>query len=268
MKNKKTMSRQKLNEVSRRGFLAGLAGFAVVSAMPPGLVSALSTPQGIQSMSVSDVSALLKAIRAYLPPYDQEDWTGTFERWYKMAQALRIPDDDLDAADKLDRLMRQYRRDPEAASAKLLRHLQRHAVDLTDVRGQTIGQWDDVKTVSKADPVNTEIRQMRQQIADYNARQQREKTSGIGQAQTAATAVTAFRDLVRRVTDAGAAAASAPSREKYMGRIEPTSSLPALPAPDRSAAEIMRDLQDIMDRPLTDQEKVIVQREITKDPER
>ena len=144
-----------LTEISRRGFLAGLAGFAAVSAMPPGLVSALSTPEGIQSMSVGDVSTLLKAIRAYLPPYDQEDWTGTFERWDKMAQALRIPDEDLDAADKLDRLMSQYRRDPEAASVKLLRHLQRHAVDLTDVRGQTIDQWDDVETVSKSDRKST-----------------------------------------------------------------------------------------------------------------
>ena len=248
----------------RRRILAGLAGFAAVSAMPPGLVSALSTPEGIQSMSVGDVSALLKAIRAYLPPYDQEDWTGTFDRWDKMAQALRIPDSDLDAADKLDRLMRQYRRDPEAASAKLLRHLQRHAVDLTDVRKQTISQWDDVETVSKSDPVNDEIRQMQQQIADYNARQRREKTPGLGQAQTAATAVTAFRDLVQRVIDAGTSAASAPPREKYMGRIEPTSSAPALPAPDRSAAEIMAQLRDVVGRDLTAQEREVVRQEVSE----
>jgi predicted chitinase len=254
--------RAQITEISRRGFLAGLAGFAAVSAMPPGLVSALSTPEGIQSMSVGDVSALLKAIRAYLPPYDQEDWTGTFERWYKMAEALRIPDEDLDAADKLDRLMRQYRRDPETASANLLRHLQRHAVDLTDVRGQTIDQWDDVETVRKSDPVNDEIRQMQQQIADYNAQQRREKTPGLGQAQTAATAVTAFRDLVQRVIDAGTAAAAAPPREKYMGRIQPTSSAPALPAPDRSAAEIMAQLRDVVGRDLTDQEREVVAQEV------
>jgi predicted chitinase len=251
-----------ITEISRRGFLAGLAGFAAVSAMPPSLVSALSTPEGIQSMSVSDVSALLKAIRAYLPPYDQEDWTGTFERWDKMADALRIPDGDLDAADKLDRLMRQYRRDPEAASAKLLRHLQRHAVDLTDVQGQTISQWDDVATVSKSDPVNDEIRQMQQQIADYNARQRREKTPGIGQIQTGATAAATFRDLVQRVIIAGTTAAAAPPREKYMGRIEPTTSAPALPAPDRSAADIMAQLRKVVGRDLTQKERAVVAQEV------
>lgn len=52
---------------------------------------------------------------------------------------------------------------------------------------------------------------------------------------------------------------------KDMGKIEPTSSLPALPAPDRSAAELMRDLQNIVDRPLTDKEKEIVKQEIKKE---
>lgn len=52
---------------------------------------------------------------------------------------------------------------------------------------------------------------------------------------------------------------------KDMGRIEPTSSAPALPAPDRSAAEIMRDLQDIVDRPLSDEEKQVVRQELKKE---
>ena len=253
---------QHLAEISRRGFLTGLAAFAAVSAMPPGVVKALSTPDGIQGLSVGDVSSLLKAIRAYLPPYDQADWTGTFERWEKMADALRIPDGDLDATDKLDRLLRQYSRDPEAASTKLLKHLKKHAVDLTNVRGQTIDQWDDVETISKSDPVNDEIRQMQQQIADYNARMKREKQPSISQAQTVATAATAFRDLVQRVIDAGQTAAAAPPREKYMGRIEPTSSAPALPAPDRSAAEIMAQLRDVVGRDLTDAEREVVAQEV------
>lgn len=247
----------------RRRFLTGLAAFAAASAMPGGLVKALSTPEGIQELSVSEVSSLLKAIRAYLPPYDQEDWTGTFERWDDMAAALHIHGDDNDVgADKLDRLLRLYRRNPESASTKLLDHLKKHAVDLTDVRGQTIDQWDDVETVRKSDEERPEWQQLQQQFADYFDKQ--DKQPSIGQAQTAVTSATAFRDLVQRVIDAGQTAASAPPPEKYMGRIEPTSSAPALPAPDKTATEIMRDLQDIIDRPLSDQEKEIVNQEISK----
>jgi len=248
-----------LNEVDRRGFLRGLAAFAAVSAVPSGVVRALSTPEGINTLTTNDVNALLKAIRAYLPRYDQQDWTGTFERWDKMASVLRIyGDDDELGSDKLDKLMGLYRKDPEQASTKLLQHLQKHAVDLTDVRKQTISQWDDIETVRRSDPVNDEIRQMQQQIADYNARMQLSKTPGISPAQTATAAVTQFRDLVQQMLGAETTI-SRPPREKYMGRIKPTSSALALPAPDRSATEIMRDLQDIMDRPLTDQEKTIVQ---------
>jgi len=260
--NRQGVAEGSLNEVDRRGFLRGLAAFAAVSAVPSGVVRALSTPEGINTLTTNDVNALLKAIRAYLPRYDQQDWTGTFERWDKMASVLRIHgDDDELGSDKLDKLMGLYRKDPEQASTKLLQHLQKHAVDLTDVRKQTISQWDDVETVRRSDPVNYEIRQMQQQIADYNARMQRSKTPGISPAQTATAAVTQFRDLVQQMLGAETTI-SRPPREKYMGRIEPTSSALALPAPDRSAAELMRDLQDRLDRPLTDQEKTIVQQEI------
>jgi ribosomal protein S18 acetylase RimI-like enzyme len=121
-----------------------------------------------------------------------------------------------------------------------------------------------VKTVSKSDPVNAEIRQMQKQIADYNARMRRQKQTHIGQAQTAVTAATAFRNLVQRVIDAGAGAAAAPPREKYMGRINPVSSAPALPAPDRSAAEIMAQLRDVVGRDLTDAEREVVAQEVSR----
>jgi len=252
----------RLDEISRRGFLAGLAGFAAMSALPVPVVRALATPQGIQELTASDVSDLLQAIRAYLPPYDQEDHTDTFDRWEKMAQALKMPDEDLDAADKLDQLLRQYRRNPEAASAWLLRHLQQHAVDLTDVRSQTISQWDDVETVRQRNRLSDEdIQWLRQQIAADRARWQQERQPSIGQAQTAAAVTTSFRDLLQRVMSAGTDTA-APPREKYMGRIEPTSTAPALPAPDKTAAEIMRDLQDRLDRSLTDSEREVVQQTV------
>lgn len=68
-----------------------------------------------------------------------------------------------------------------------------------------------------------------------------------------------FKDLVDRVMSAGQ---TQQSPVKDMGRIEPTTSAPALPAPDRSAADIMRDLQDRLGRSLTDQEKDIVQQKV------
>lgn len=70
-----------------------------------------------------------------------------------------------------------------------------------------------------------------------------------------------FKDLVDRVMSAGQIQQSP---VKDMGRIEPTKPAAALPAPDRSAADIMRDLQDRLGRSLTDQEKDIVQQKVVR----
>jgi hypothetical protein len=90
-------------------------------------------------------------------------------------------------------------------------------------------------------------------------------TSG-ARTQSIAGGLAAFKELVNRVLDkANIDRKKDEPAVKDMGKIEPTSSLPALPAPDKSAAELMRDLQNIVDRPLTDQEKEIVKQEIKKE---
>lgn len=76
----------------------------------------------------------------------------------------------------------------------------------------------------------------------------------------------AFKELVNRVMSRAREPQQMPAKD--MGRIKPTSSLPALPAPDRSATELMRDLQNIMDRPLTAAEQDVVKQEVgIKKPE-
>lgn len=257
----------KLLEVDsgRRGFLRGIAAFAAASAMPSSLVSALASPEGIATLNANDAEALLKAIQKYLPRYDQEDWTGTFERWDNMAAALHIyGDDDEVGADKLARLLKLYKKNPEKAVNTFLQHLKNKAVDLTDVRKQTIDQWDDIETVRQSDTEgNADYQKLQKDIADYLASTKKEKLPGPGQIQTATIAAEKFRDIVQKAMNSDNSTEE--PAVKDMGKIEPTSSLPALPAPDKSAAELMRDLQNIVDRPLTDQEKEIVKQEIKKE---
>ena len=69
-----------------------------------------------------------------------------------------------------------------------------------------------------------------------------------------------FRSLVQRVMSAGQ---TRPPSVRDMGRIEPTSSAPALPAPDRAAADIMAQLRDVVGRDLTDQEQEVVRQEVS-----
>ena len=114
----------KLQEMQRRGFLRGLVSFAAASAMPSSITTALATPQGVNNMSVSDAAAILKAIQAYLPKYDQQDYTGEFDRWERMAAALELPGNDEDLPmDQLDKLINQYRRNPEKAAQQLLKQV-------------------------------------------------------------------------------------------------------------------------------------------------
>jgi hypothetical protein len=86
--------------------------------------------------------------------------------------------------------------------------------------------------------------------------------SGAVRTPAAATAGAAgFRELLQRVMSAGQ---TQQPTVKDMGQIAPAQNVAALPAPDRSAADIMRDLQDRLDRSLTDQEKAMVKQEISK----
>lgn len=86
--------------------------------------------------------------------------------------------------------------------------------------------------------------------------------SGAVRTPAAATAGAAgFRELLQRVMSAGQ---TQTPTVKDMGQIEPAQTVVALPAPDRSAAEIMAQLRDIVGRDLTPQEQQVVGQEIAK----
>lgn len=86
------------------------------------------------------------------------------------------------------------------------------------------------------------------------------KTAASGAIRTPAAAAAGFRELLQRVMSAGQTRPPV----KDMSRAEPSKPMVALPAPDRSAADIMRDLQDRLDRSLTSQEQEMVRQELSR----
>ena len=87
-------------------------------------------------------------------------------------------------------------------------------------------------------------------------------TSGV-RTQTIAGGLTAFKELVNRVLDkTNINRKKDEPAVKDMGRIEPTSSAQALPAPDRSAADIMAQLRDVVGRDLTQKEREVARQEV------
>ena len=87
-------------------------------------------------------------------------------------------------------------------------------------------------------------------------------TSGV-RTQTIAGGLTAFKELVNRVLDkTNINRKKDEPAVKDMGRIEPTSSAQALPAPDRSAADIMAQLRDVVGRDLTQKEQEVARQEV------
>ena len=79
-------------------------------------------------------------------------------------------------------------------------------------------------------------------------------------ARQAAGGLAAFQNLLQRVL--GGDKQQSPSPDQVEKSATTT---PALPAPDKTATDIMRDLQNRLDRPLTDQEKEIVNQKIKKE---
>jgi len=270
------MSRQKLNEVSRRGFLAGMMGLAAQGIVPKPVAAVLTRELNAPAAATGRLStaaglALFQVIRDQLGQYDAEDDDEYLEAWDSMAGELGM-----DYPEMSD-LMDLYHTDPEAAAQELMQHLQQAKIDPNTITVQPRDDWRYHERIKRGEKLtrgphgDLEWSEPEESGADLSqAIDTAASTVGRGQATAMAGAtIDQFRDLVQHVMSAGqTSTAPGEPRVRDMGRIEPTSSAPALPAPDRSAAEIMRDLQNIVDRPLTDQEKIIVQREITKDPER
>ena len=80
-------------------------------------------------------------------------------------------------------------------------------------------------------------------------------------APAATAAVSAFKTLVQRVMSAGQ---TSTPQTPGTDQIQPATSAPPLPAPDKTAGEIMAQLRDIVGRDLTPQERQVVGQEIEK----
>jgi hypothetical protein len=273
-----TKNKTKLDEVSRRGFLAGMMGLAAQGLVPQSVASVLkkelATPAAAAGrLSTAAGLALFQVIKDQLYQYDGEDDDDYYQAWEDMAGDLGMDQDE----DEFRDLMDLYHRDPKAAAQRLIQHLEQAGIDPNTIKVQPRDDWryesriengerlvrnqdGDLEWVSPGDPNYPASK------SDTSTQATQAVASAVGRDQATAltgTAVSQFRDLVQRVMSAGNDTA-APPRDKYMGRIEPTSAVPALPAPDLSAADIMGDLQDRLDRSLTDQEREIVQHELLR----
>jgi hypothetical protein len=269
-----TKNKTKLDEVSRRGFLVGMMGLAAQGIVPGSVVGVLTKELNTPAAATGRLStaaglALFQVIKDQLNQYDAEDDDEYYEAWDTMMDELGLDGDE----DEFRDLMDLYHSDPKAAAKQLMQHLQQVGIDPNSITVQPRDDWRYEKRIENGEVLARNSEGDLQWFApgdpDYPASKKDTSTSatqaaasavGRGQA-TALTsaAVSQFRDLVQRVMSAGQ---TQQSPTKDMGRIEPVT--PALPAPDRSAADIMRDLQDRLDRSLTDQEREIVQHELLR----
>ena len=226
---------QQVTEVTRRGFLKSLAGFAASVAVPAPVVKLLSTPAGVLILSTTDGIALLKSIQDHLDQWDAEDDDDYYEAWEDMADELGFEstDNEDNYHDPVGDLLNLYRKNPEQAAQQLIKHIQSKAITPTDVKASFTSRAND--------PGDWR----------YQARKDREKdidnnvgTSTTSKSEPAAGPTTGMSGLARAAgaqigrtaTKLGKATATTilnqPTRD--MGRIEPTMSPIALPAPTAS----------------------------------
>jgi len=133
-------------DVSRRGFLRGLAAFAASAAVPAPVVKLLSTPAGVATLPVAAGVALLKGIQDHLDQFDPEDDDDYHEAWENMADELGFENnDDGDSAHaQLADLVNLNRQNPELAAAQLIKHIQSGAgVNPEDVKSSFVARADD-----------------------------------------------------------------------------------------------------------------------------
>jgi len=268
----------RLDEISRRGFLAGMMGLAAQGLVPQSVASVLTKELNTPAAAAGRLStaaglALFQVIKDQLNQYDAEDDDEYEEAWDTMMGELGLDGYDDDEGNQLAELLDLHDSDPKAAAQQLMQHLQQVGIDPNSITVQPRDDWRYEKRIENGEVLARNSEGNLQWFApgdpDYPASKSDTFTqatqtaaSAVGRGQATAmtgAAVSQFRDLVQRVMSAGQTQ-QVPTKD--MGRIEPVT--PALPAPDRSAAEIMRDLQDRLDRSLTDQEREIVQHELLR----
>ena len=276
MKNKNI---KRLDEISRRGFLAGLASMAAQGIVPKSVVGILnkelSTPAGAAGrLSIPAGLALFQVIKDQLYQYDAEDDDDYYEAWSEMAQNLGLDDDDDEyGGTNFEALMDLYHRDPKAAAEKLVQHLATEKINPNTIKVTPRDDWRYEKRIKAGERLirgqDGNLDWVGPKDSGYPAKDvagQAAKTAATTVARTqaapaVAASMTAFKDLVQRVMSAGQTQQPV---TRDMGRIQPQTIAPALPAPDRSAADIMAQLRDVVGRDLSSQEQAVVQQELLK----
>jgi hypothetical protein len=130
MKTFKQYISESEEQLSRRGFLRGLAAFAASASVPAPVVKMLSTPAGVGALPIAAGVALLKGIQEHLDQWDPEDDDDYYEAWEDLAGELGFEDEDAgdeygeSAQDQLADIVNLYRQNPELAAAQLIKHLQ------------------------------------------------------------------------------------------------------------------------------------------------
>lgn len=228
MKTFKQYISESEEQLSRRGFLRGLASFAAAAAVPAPVVKMLKTPAGVGALPIAAGVALLKGIEEHLSQYSPEDDDDYWDAWEDMAGELGFEDEDAgdeygeSAQDKLADIVNLYRRDPELAAAQLIKHLQTNVgVSPEEVKPSL---------ASRADNPND---------WRYHDRQQ-----------DAIDAVDSGEDLVKIARLAGVAKSVGSSDNqapaptvKHMGQVQYAKDTPALPAPAKPEFDLAPDLK-------------------------
>jgi len=147
MKTFKQYISESEEQLSRRGFLRGLAAFAASAAVPAPVVKLLSTPAGVATLPVAAGIALLKGIQEHLNQFDPEDDDDYYEAWESMADELGFEgndDEGIYPTDQLSQLLDLNDQNPELAAAQLIKHIQSGAgVNPEDVKAAFVSRADD-----------------------------------------------------------------------------------------------------------------------------
>ena len=215
-------------QLSRRGFLRGLAAFAASAAVPAPVVKMLSTPAGVGALPIAAGVALLKGIQEHLDQWDPEDDDDYYEAWEDLAGELGFEDEDAgdeygeSAQDQLADIVNLYRQNPELAAAQLIKHLQTNVgVSPEEVKPSL---------ASRADNPN-----------DWRYHdKQKDATDAVDSGEDLAK----IARLAGLAKGAGASSSQEPAPTvKHMGPVQYAKDTPALPAPTKPEFDLAPNLK-------------------------
>jgi hypothetical protein len=221
-------------DTTRRGFLKTVGAATAAAAAPGGTLQALATPDTVKPDETFGVNELRQALADEIKLIHDSAEGGRDQTDHIIDELGDLYYDIEDSGDEValtayETMMDTIDTDPETQAAAAVK-----AVKMLE-KGVIPGGTSQVAQTAASTAARTQV------------------------APAATAAVSAFKELVQRVMSAGQTAAP-----QAQNQISPASTSPALPASDRSAAEIMAQLRDIVGRDLTPQEQQVVGQEMSK----